>query len=577
MTSSLPISVKEFAGFMSKINLKHKERIGVAVSGGVDSMALCYLLNQYCKKSKNQITAFIIDHQLRKQSTKEAFQVSNMLSTLEINNKIMKIQWKDVSSMNPDIKINSFNSSFPTKSQYETFARIERYKLLAKGCHEDKISSLFVGHHLNDQLETLIMRFSRASGIDGLASMSIIDKFSVIRNIEAIGLQIIRPLLSVTKDRLRETCIVANIPWVEDPSNQSTDHKRNVVRFSLDKFNKRYLIEGKKEYEPLSTEGLLRFMSHMEYHKNCVNSKVNEIIKHSRIEFDKNNGICTLLLPNPIPSYHWILQKHLATRIISKIITFVKCSEQPPRLESVLRFYNHILSFSTLSHETFRISSYPFSHNITSRYNNITLNNVLLCHEKKTNRVSESFEDRLYEHWTFFRQPFTSKEETKNIIIIQNGQVVLWDKRFFVGINFVSQEAKNEVLKEKQQQIQDNNSIPLQSQYYIRKLCNKDIYDIIEMKPEVNQMLKLHSAYKDIFEKYKKNVPSIARFSIPVVIEKSYLISSDSILRESEKIVSIPTLGILLNPKCISCWAKFRGNVLAGIDEGESEERSENL
>uniref|UniRef100_U9SMB9 tRNA(Ile)-lysidine synthetase n=1 Tax=Rhizophagus irregularis (strain DAOM 181602 / DAOM 197198 / MUCL 43194) TaxID=747089 RepID=U9SMB9_RHIID len=315
MTSRLPISVKEFSGFMSKVNLKYKERIGVAVSGGVDSMALCYLLNQYCKKSGNQITAFIIDHQLREESTKEAFQVSNILSTLEINNQIMKIQWKRVDLS--DLTINNSNSPFPTQSQYETFARIERYKLLAKGCNEYKISSLFVGHHLNDQLETLLMRLSRGSGINGLASMSIISKFPVIRNIEAIGLQTVRPLLFVTKDRLKETCIKANIPWVEDPSNQSMDHKRNVVRFSLNKFNKKYYIEGKEEYEPLTTEGLSRFMSHMEYHKNCVNSEANEIINHSRIKFDKNNGICTLILPDPIPSFHWILQKYLATRIIN--------------------------------------------------------------------------------------------------------------------------------------------------------------------------------------------------------------------------------------------------------------------
>lgn len=74
---------------------------------------------------------------------------------------------------------------------------------------------------------------------------------------------------------MKETCIEANIPWVEDPSNQSMDHKRNVVRFSLDKFNKKYHVEGKEEYEPLTTEGLSRFMSHMEYHKNCVNSEGN--------------------------------------------------------------------------------------------------------------------------------------------------------------------------------------------------------------------------------------------------------------------------------------------------------------
>jgi hypothetical protein len=247
-----------------------------------------------------------------------------------------------------------------------------------------------------------------------------------------------------------------------------------------------------------------------------------------------------------------MLQKHLATRIISKIITFVKCSEQPPRLESVLRLYDHVLSFSTLSSKTSQILP---SHRMTTSRHNITLNNVLLCYEKKVNHVSETYEDISYEHWTFCRQPFTSKEAAKNIIIIQNGQVVLWDKRFFIGINFVSQEAKKETLK-------DNNSIPLQPQYYIRRLCNKDIFDIIEAKTEATYV-----AYKDIFERYKKSIPPIARFSIPVVIEKSYFVSSDNILRESEKVVSIPTLRISLNPESISCWAKFRGNVLIGTDE----------
>ena len=52
-------------------------------------MALCYLLKQYCKKSENRITAFIIDHQLRKESTKEAFQVSNALSKL---GKVMTVK-----------------------------------------------------------------------------------------------------------------------------------------------------------------------------------------------------------------------------------------------------------------------------------------------------------------------------------------------------------------------------------------------------------------------------------------------------------------------------------------------------
>src|SRR5207244_10157949 len=112
----------------------------------------------------------------------------------------------------------------------------------------------------------------------------------------------------------------------------------------------------------------------------------------------------------------------------------------------------------------------PSLHDMISRYNNITLNNILLCYEKKANHVLENYENTSYERWTFCRQPFTSKEETKNILIIQNGKVILWDKRFFVVINFILQKAKKEILKEKKWQIQDNKkSIPLQTQYYIRK------------------------------------------------------------------------------------------------------------
>ncbi|CAJ0769033.1 10045_t:CDS:2, partial [Entrophospora sp. SA101] len=111
-----PISLQEFTILINKIPIKNGETLGVAVSGGVDILAL------------------IIDHKLREDSMAESLNVSDTLS------KIV--------------------------SQLETMARIERYKLLAKLCKENNIKFLFLGHHLNDQLETMIMRFSRGSGID---------------------------------------------------------------------------------------------------------------------------------------------------------------------------------------------------------------------------------------------------------------------------------------------------------------------------------------------------------------------------------------------------------------------------
>ncbi|CAG8587096.1 9878_t:CDS:2 [Diversispora eburnea] len=56
----------------------------IAVSGGVDSVALCYLLNRYCEENKHKLTAFIIDHQLRSNSTEEASHVAELLTKLSI-------------------------------------------------------------------------------------------------------------------------------------------------------------------------------------------------------------------------------------------------------------------------------------------------------------------------------------------------------------------------------------------------------------------------------------------------------------------------------------------------------------
>jgi tRNA(Ile)-lysidine synthase TilS/MesJ len=124
-----------------------------------------------------------------------------------INNKIMAIHWNKYNNNNnknknnntfPNLKPSTL-PNYPTISQLETTARIERYKLLAKLCKESNIKLLFLGHHLNDQLETMIMRFSRGSGIDGLAGMDVISRFPIIQNHEALDINIVRPLLSITK------------------------------------------------------------------------------------------------------------------------------------------------------------------------------------------------------------------------------------------------------------------------------------------------------------------------------------------------------------------------------------------
>src|SRR5438105_2130572 len=96
----------------------------------------------------------------------------------------------------------STDPSFPLmSSKLETHARINRYSLLASLLATHRILILFVGHHLNDQIETSIMRLTRGSGIDGLAAMNTMAKIPVVRDIEAIGIQVCRPLIGVEKVR----------------------------------------------------------------------------------------------------------------------------------------------------------------------------------------------------------------------------------------------------------------------------------------------------------------------------------------------------------------------------------------
>lgn len=90
-------------------------------------------------------------------------------------------------------------SQIPDKTHLETKARLRRYKTIAQKCHDLSIEDLFVGHHAGDQVETTLFRFSRASGIDGLAGIQSIAPLGVVACPEALDIRVVRPLLQVSK------------------------------------------------------------------------------------------------------------------------------------------------------------------------------------------------------------------------------------------------------------------------------------------------------------------------------------------------------------------------------------------
>jgi tRNA(Ile)-lysidine synthase len=207
MTAAL--SATEFGRLLRPLLPKDATHLAIAVSGGADSLALALLTAAWAKRRKIAVTAFIVDHGLRKESATEARQVGRWLTDAEIAHRILR--WRGAK---------------PAANR-QAAAREARYDLLAKACAKAGIRHLLVAQHRDDQAETLLLRSLRGSGVDGLAAMAPQRALSD-------DLMLLRPLLDVPKARLIATLEKRKQPWVEDPSNASPAYARVRVRRALD-------------------------------------------------------------------------------------------------------------------------------------------------------------------------------------------------------------------------------------------------------------------------------------------------------------------------------------------------------
>ena len=176
----------------------------VAVSGGPDSLALSFLAKIYSIKYNISAKFFIVDHKLRKGSTKEAKKVQKILKKNLIKAEILT--WRGLK---------------PYKG-IQSAARNKRYELLFAKCKELKINNILLGHHQDDLFENFFIRILRGSGLKGLVSL---DKKNRINNIN-----LLRPLIDQKKEDL--IFISKNIFnfFVEDPYNADDKFLRIKIR-----------------------------------------------------------------------------------------------------------------------------------------------------------------------------------------------------------------------------------------------------------------------------------------------------------------------------------------------------------
>lgn len=183
-------------------------RIGVAVSGGGDSVALLCLLAEYARGQQMEVHAVSIDHGLREAAKNEVRFVTDLCGQLGVSHHVEYWQnWDGMGNLMAE-------------------ARTARYELLADWAHANDVGLVALGHTANDQAETLLMRLARGAGVDGLSAMS-------QRRVND-GVVWLRPLLEVHRSELRDYLMAKNVNWIEDPTNEDRDYERVRTRDALE-------------------------------------------------------------------------------------------------------------------------------------------------------------------------------------------------------------------------------------------------------------------------------------------------------------------------------------------------------
>lgn len=178
--------------------------VGVAVSGGPDSLALLLLA---AGAMHANVRAATVDHGLRAGSRAEALHVAEICAGIGVAHDILTIDVpRDGQGLQGD-------------------ARKVRYEALTDWAGRAGIGHVATAHHADDQAETLVMRLRRGSGVAGLSGIRPVRT--------ATGIAIVRPLLGWRKEELAEIVASAGLASVDDPSNRDSRFDRTGARVLL--------------------------------------------------------------------------------------------------------------------------------------------------------------------------------------------------------------------------------------------------------------------------------------------------------------------------------------------------------
>lgn len=252
--------------FIKNLDLNNDKYVIVGVSSGPDSMALLHMLS---KNLQCTIVCAHINHNVRIESVEEE---SFLKDYCKSNNIIFE-----------SYKIESYK-----ENNFENEARKKRYQFFESLLKKYNSHNLFLAHHGDDLIETVIMKIIRGSNLEGYAGIKTISYLD--------NYKIIRPLLSLTKDDIIKYNQHNQIKYYIDNSNTNQSYTRNRYR--------QHLLPFLKKEDKLAHLKFLKYSNTLQEYDNYINfeieNKIIDIYQFNQINITNLNKEHPFMIKNII-------------------------------------------------------------------------------------------------------------------------------------------------------------------------------------------------------------------------------------------------------------------------------------
>jgi len=267
------------------------KRVGVAVSGGGDSMALLDLMLWHTQDRGFTVKAVTLDHGLRTASAEEAAHVAAFCAERDVPHDVLT--WSCDGTGN-----------LPAR------ARAARYDLIGQWARSRELDMVMLGHTRQDIAETFLMRLARGAGLDGLSAMA--QRFD--RN----DTHWARPLLLCDRDVLRDYLHDRGIGWHEDPTNDDPAYDRSRARQVLDTLAPLGISVGTLVDAAFHLGSARHALEHV------TRTEAQRLVAADRGDL--------ILSPNPMPP----APPEIHRRLLVRALQWVSGAEYPPRRSALI-------------------------------------------------------------------------------------------------------------------------------------------------------------------------------------------------------------------------------------------------